>query len=333
MSHIRVPIRSWDRFLTRHLTVAPEVLGRAHVFAHGGSEVRMRILGIEMVDRTNEFDPVASAGTYYMPSGRYETYHIHKVDVTSSISATRVLPKEILMKPPKAHDLLSGEEQKDLNDLAQQYRSLAIQAFEYWLRIVRWITDDHRIGRPEVNKSDSGWRTYLVEAESSSMIWASSAILVVPAVHTLHLEEWESVQREMDAHNEVPVHILLNHDAHYSLDNDDYASSLLFSAMACEIYMRSTVARHLPSSLNPRMAEYLDSASVAQYYNHFFPDILDPPSARKFKSTKSSVSKLFDRCNKLVHSGNTDMGTRDTCVAAIETTRDVFSLRLAVPQA
>ncbi len=182
MDKCNVELKSWSRFLIRTLAVAPEVLGQRHTFPFAGATVCVQLPDIEMVDRPSRYDEVAFSGPLGASKGEAEYYEICKVDVEVSLSVTHAMPEAVLMTPPKAFELFTDLERKDLDDLTDAHRAIAVEAYDYWLRVVRWVTDDCRIGQAEVSGSESGWTTYLVDAASDTTSPAGSSVSAPLAV-------------------------------------------------------------------------------------------------------------------------------------------------------
>lgn len=329
MGTCNVELKSWSRFLTRTLAVAPELLGQRHTFSFAGAIVCLQLPDVEMVDRPSRYDEVASSGPLGASKGEAEYYEIHKVDVEVSLSVTRAIPEAVLTRPPKAFELFTDSERKDLDNLTDTHRAIAVEALDYWLRVVRWVTDDFRIGQAEVSGSGSEWATYLVDAASEARVWAGTHMGTVESLNVVKQDQWLTMQAELEASSSVPVHVTLRHDALQSLRNGDYGSALLFAAMSCETYLRHTVHQHLPADLSPKRVKHVERARISQYLGDFFPEIVIGDALQQYQALKPKLSKLFERRNTFVHTGDSNGLTRELCLEFVRTTKDLFSIPLS----
>lgn len=253
----QIKVKSWNRFLTRNLVVKPEVLGSEHCFSFENRKVSIKIPSIDQVDRGQGYDEIATVGARRVVDNEPMEFDIHKVDVEVSIPVTISIPSEVLDRPPNAYDLFSGEEQKRLNTVAKQHQAIAEKAFEYWIRVIRWVCDDSCIGRDQVEDFRSGWSTYLIDAESDTKIWIQSQMLHVSGYKTLQLEEWQEIQSRLSLDSQPPIYVELKHDAEENIRLGNYRRSLVDMAIACETFLRFAVLQRLPGELNTKLVAYI----------------------------------------------------------------------------
>ena len=301
-------------------------MGSEHRFVFENSMFAIKIPSIDQVDRGQGYDEVASVGARRVVDNEPLEFHIHKVDVEVSIPVIVSIPSEVLDRPANAYDLFSNEEQKRLNKIAEQHQSIAEKAFEYWIRIVRWVCDDPRLGRDQIEDFHSGWSTYLIGEESGTKIWIQGLVLHVRGYKTLRLEEWNEIQSRLSQGSQPPIYVELKHDAEENIRLGDYRRSLVDMAIACETFLRIAVLQTLPSELNTKLAEYIEEANVSQYINKFFPEIIDEATNKQFKKLKSDLSSLFDRRNKLMHMGKDDGIDEKLCLRFLKVTQELVSL-------
>ena len=319
-------VKSWNRFLTRNLAVKPEVLGCEHRFSFENRTVSIKIPSINQVDSGQGYDKVASVGARRAVDNEPLEFYIHKVDVEVSIPVTVSIPSEVLNRPPNAPDLFSDEEQKRLNKVAEQHQSTAEKAFEYWIRIVRWVCDDSRIGRDQVEDFRSGWSTYLIDAESDTKVWIQGQVFYALGYKTLRVEEWQEIQSKLSLGSQPPIYVEFKHDAEEHIRLGDYKRSLVDMAIACEIFLRFAVLQRLPGELNTKLTAYIEKANVSQYINNFFPEIIDEATNKQYKKLKLGLNSLFDRRNKLVHMGEDEGIDKELCLRFLKVTQELLSI-------
>ena len=170
----KVKVKSWNRFKISSFAVKPEVIGKEHSFQLLDATVTVKIPTIDKVDRDKRYDNVATVGRRRAKSGEPVDYQIYKVDVEVSISVTATLPEEVLNRSPNAVDLFSQTEQNSLMTITKKHEDVAEKGFKYWVRMLRWLCDDSRIGRYDVGSFHSGRPTYLIDAATNKKFWIGS---------------------------------------------------------------------------------------------------------------------------------------------------------------
>jgi len=321
----KVKIKSWNRFLTTGLVVKPEILGAEHEFSFQNSFVTIRIPSIDQVDRGKGYDEVVSVGSRRATDDEPLEYDIHKVDVEVSIPIITSIPSEVLNRNANAYEILSNEKQKELNQIATNHESIAEEAFEYWIRVIRWIKNDSRIGRRQIEKLID-WSVRLFDDESKHKIWIGGGVFHVEGYKTIKPDEWQEIQSKLESGSQPPIFVELKHDAKENIELGDFRRSVIDMAMACETFMRFSVVQKLPRELSLKLIEYVEMANVNQYIDRFFPEILDEIGKNKFKALKAELAILFKKRNKLVHMGQDDGIDEDLCKKLLLTTESLLSI-------
>lgn len=326
MKRRQVKVKSWNRFLMRNLGVEPDVMGREHRFPFDNSTVSIKIPSVDQVDRGKNYDEVASVACRRSVDKKPLKFRIHKVDVEVFLSVVLSLPSEILARNPNAFDLLSKQEQKLLGRVAEQHQSVAERAFEYWVRVLRWVCDDSRIGRNEVDSFHSGWSTYLRDAKGNTKFWIQGQTFYLRGYTTLSVDTWQEIQSRLSIGSQPPIFTEFKHDAEEHIRLGDYRRALVDMAIACETFLRFTVLQQLPQELNSKLALCIEEANISQYINKFFPEVIDESANRQFKELKSDLFSLFERRNKLVHMGKDNEIDDNLCSRFLKVTRKLLSM-------
>ncbi|KAF5428874.1 hypothetical protein C5S36_16215, partial [Candidatus Methanophagaceae archaeon] len=216
------------------------------------------------------------------------------------------------------------EKQKQLDKVAERHQSIAEKAFEYWIRIVRWVCDDSRIGRDKVENYRIGWSTALIDAESDTRVWLFGPTFYALGYKTLSVEEWQEIQSKLGS--QPPIYVEFKHDAEENIRLGDYRRSLVDLAIACEIFLRFAVLQRIPVELNTKQTADIEEANVRQYIEKFFPEIIDEATNKQFKNLTSDLHFLFDRRNKLVHMGKDKGIDKKLCLRLLKVTQELLSI-------
>lgn len=119
MTYSKIKILSWDRFTTRNLIVAPELLGLSHEFTLNNGLAKIELpsadnLPKEITDESirQSHDSVLTITSYREEDGRKIPVGIsvNSVDVMVSLNKTINLPEEVLTRQPNPIDLLSDKQ-------------------------------------------------------------------------------------------------------------------------------------------------------------------------------------------------------------------------------
>lgn len=265
---------------------------------------------------------------YQMVCGKKELLevHINKVDVSIEQGKKITLPIEVFSRSPKAIDLIDSADQVRLEEIGVCANNIASNAFEYWLSILRWKCDSHRIGRPVVSNNDSGWAAYLSDAKSSHDVWATTTTFRVVMDHIINAHEWNCIQIALEACEKVPTYINLLDDAREYHSRHEYRRSMIDLAIACEVFLRTFVLQQLPSKLDSDISTMISEVNISQYLK-FFPNFLNDDGKVKFKKIKENLTSLFDARNKIMHMAINDRATNENCLRFIDLTKNLFDLQ------
>lgn len=201
-----------------------------------------------------------------------------------------------------------------------------------WIRTLRWKCQDSAIGRPEIHGSETGWRTYLVDASSQKEIWGSVHTLAVEGYKPVTVENWIAVGDALRKGLSPPVSYDLLFDGEEHLKTGDLQRAVVDLAVACESFIRAEVMRQLPSNLNDALREYIGKAPVRQVLTGFFPKVLTAEEDKDLKRLASVLHELFDDRNTILHLGHKEDLTRDDCERFLEAARELVSITQERPE-
>lgn len=319
-------LKSWNRFLTRHFAVPPDVIGSQHEFDFQNASVLLKLPTLDQVDRPKRADDVATISIRRSSDDEPIEITIHKVDVEVTADFSFPIPPDALTRNANAFDLFSEDQQKQLETAADRHQERAEGAFQYWIRIMRWTCDDYRIARDSVSGFSSGWSTDLVDVETEHRVWGQCLTSCVPGSRRVNKAEWTKVQEKLTAGLLPPIYIELMHDAQAQLDLGDYRRALLDMAVACETYLRTIVLRGLPAALNAKLVGYIEEGNISQFINKFVPEFLDETAKQEFRRIKSDLFSLFETRNKLMHLGSTEGVDHEVCERFIAVTEKLLAI-------
>jgi len=335
MADSQINIRSWRRYLTRNLTIVPELLGLSHEFAFRNGQVKIELPSADNLPKeiTNESimesrDSVVTIKSYREEAGCKLplAVSVKSVDVQVDLDEVVTLPEEVLTRQPNPVDLLSKEQQTQLDKIMNSHTDFADEAFDRWIRILRWKSDNGSIARPEIHGLDSGWGTHLLDSATKRRFWRSGVTVTVYLDHAITLQIWHDVEATIKQGQESPVYVDLMFDGIEQLKVGNLQQSVVHLAVACEAFMRTRVMQNLPKGLSATVVKYIDEAPIRQVQERFFKDTLDNEQKKVLKSTNSRLHQLFNARNTVLHSGRKEDLTSADCQQYIGATKKLITI-------
>jgi len=210
-----VELIAWTRFDTPNFEVAPDLLGRSHIFTFDGFEVEISLPSADRVAGLSEHrietfsDDRVHIKSWRKQDGRPEllAVGVYDVDVKVSIPGTTLLPQEARTRQ-LCHDPYSEQQKEHLRKLASDYSNLASNAFDLWIRTLRWKAGNYRIGL-----SDSGGtmtpeaRTEMREKDTLHRFWAGALSINAYVPAPVKVEAWDMVAAALNV-GVSPPHLL-----------------------------------------------------------------------------------------------------------------------------
>jgi hypothetical protein len=335
MADSQINILSWRRYLTRNLTVVPELLGLSHKFAFKNGQVKIELpsadnLPKEITDMSimeSDDSPVAiksyrEEGSRKIPTG----VSVKSVDVQVDLGETVTLPEEVLARQPNPVDLLSKEQQIQLDRIMNCHADFADEAFDRWIRILRWKSGNGSIARPEIHGLESGWGTHLLNGTTKRRFWRSPLIMTVYLDNPITLPIWHDVEATVKYGQESPVYVDLMFDGIEQLKVGNLQQSVVHLAVACEAFMRTKVMQSLPDNLTTAVVKYIDEANIRQVQERLFKDTLNHEQTKLLESINSRLHQLFDARNTILHSGRKEDLTPADCQQYIQATKKLIAI-------
>jgi hypothetical protein len=335
MADSQINICSWRRYLTRNLTVVPELLGLSHEFAFRNGQVKIELPSADNLPKeiNNESimesrDSVVTIKSYREKAGCKLplAVSVKSVDVQVDLGEVVTLPEEVLTRQPNPVDLLSKEQQTQLDKTMNSHTDFADEAFDRWIRILRWKSNNGSIARPEIHGLDSGWGTNLLDSATKRRFWRSGVTVTVYLDHAITLQIWHDVEATIKHGQESPVYVDLMFDGIEQLKVGNLQQSVVHLAVACEAFMRTKVMQNLPEGLTTAVVKYIDEANIRQVQERLFKDTLNDEQTKLLESINSRLHQLFDARNTILHSGHKEDLTSADCQQYIKATKKLIAI-------
>ena len=329
MALTRLAVASWNSFVSRNLSIHPDLVGATHEFPHEQHVVTIALPSRQHLPTEPLRGELLTFNHYTEVDGKKTPIQlwIHAVDVTVSITEQVSVPREILDRAPNAFEIVSKEQQEHLNHLAATYQAVAERGFDLWIRTLRWKCDNSTIGRPDISGFESGWSTCLIAKPEDKRIWIAPMVFQVRGGKMVTPEVWEEVRSSLDFGLVPPIYVDLVMDATEHIKLGDLQRAVVDMAIACESFLRTLVAVSLPTGLQNSIVTYIDDVNIRPILDKFIPDILDSLEKKELDKIKGKLHALFDVRNKIVHKGSGSGVTAEMCREYLETAKRLIALR------
>jgi hypothetical protein len=306
MSNAKISSIVWCRLNTRNFTTSPDTLGLSHTFYFETYKVSFVLPPVDLVSEDEqEFSRLTIRSRLIV--GEELVPHriaVNSIDVKVEMQETVSLPTEVLQVYPNAYGLLSELKQKEFDAVITKYREVIMGAFNYWLRVMRWKTNTHYIGRPGVDNKITQRSIYLMEKGMEKPYWIESQVYHIPAATHVTMIEWKEAEKILESGYEPLVFYEYLFDARYNLSLGDVYRAVTDLAVAAETYFRALVMRSLHSTIGHGLKKYIDETNIRAVISKFLPDILNESEMKEYKRLDSIIQELFNTRNNMLHSGH-----------------------------
>lgn len=317
---VSLTLKSWGRFKTPNLRVDPGLLGACHSFAYKGKSIK---ISLPIASEVANADRIKLDHWREREGDRQlepMDYLIHSVDVSVAIPGLHILPTAVLEQPANAFDIISPDEQNRLELLATTAGQLALEAFDLWIRCVRWKTGFAQFGRAATVGPETGWGIRLRDASSDKMVWIGTHSFVSPARSAISPVHWANMDTALAAGDSPPVFVDLLMDAEMHMEAGDFRRSVIDASIALETYVRTVVQSTLPDGIGEAARRFIDEGNIRPVLERLFPEALDKRGKAGFKAPSELHQILNDR-NSIMHSGSVDALSREKCVRYVAAVR------------
>ena len=320
--------KSWRRYAVIHFSVEPDLMGASHEFLFEQHRVTVRLPRRETVDRDEpKFNPIAFVKSFRAETNEPLEYLVAQVELEIHILGSISVPVEALVKPPCLYELFSIEQRKSVDDICEIHPPIAERAFEYWLEIIRWSSGFAVIGQPEIiERSVSG--TYIHDNSTNRRIWNCGQISAGQWGPLVNKQHWDKASTHLANGDILPMQIRFLHDAETSVRNGYYEKSIFELAMACEIYLRSSVFKTIPNAMPNSMVTYIRKASISQYINKFFKKLVPRENKEQYSLLAENILLLMTDRNSYAHEGRMYNVNLERCRRYVGDVKLLFTIPL-----
>jgi len=302
-----ITLRSWNRFHLARLWLNEDLLGRHHKFRWKGKRVTIKIPTKKMIDRSYKDNTGRWRGG--IVSWRDDkngnemdcVYGIYSVDVIIDTEKTFYI-QYAPNRGANYYELLHDIDKSKISDMARDYSILAQEAFDYWVRVIRWIDKRGRTGyQGEVNPESGFGTTFIIQEKNRRLGISYNYAISTIVKNGLTLEQWNTISNTLKKGSEPPIWCEIFFEGQRFTLNNNYIAATVYFAFAAETYMRTLFMSEIPDTTNANVIEVVErSVNIRQILNRYM------KNKKKGGFYSSKIQDLFNMRDDIVHHGRTE---------------------------
>lgn len=316
-------------FRTTSLAVERKLLGRSHTVTVDKISVEISLPTVSDIPTGREEDggKLAVVAARRRNNREFPTqFAVYRVEVKVVLPKTVRLPRGFVYNRQPIYRLFSKSHRKVFDSYGAKALLIAESAFDIWIGMLRYKCRNARIGRPPLGGVVEA-AGELRDRKSNKYItnYNPPVLLTLPSAITG--PKWKEIDRALKAGEKSPVHFELYFDGIFHQQLGDYQRAVIDYAVASELFIRTHLGVTLPQTLPKPIRNFIDKTSIFTVRDDFFPSILTSAQAKKFRTIKGDLKKLFETRNKIMHSGVVIGLTKTECERFRVATYELLTLR------
>ena len=215
------------------LYLCSDLLENSHFFSHRDFNVEVRI------PSSDETRKLRVAALHVVDGKDVPTiYHVKSIDIYITIpNDIKCINTEDTNNVNPNHKITGC----DPNELLSELTNVSIDAYKYWVDIVRLQTHDYQIGL-RLRGATSHDSASIVDGDSEKKICSGPITITSRLVDKgINKDTWNRIQSNLSQKIALPVHYQFLIDAIHALQDKRLKSCIIDLAIACEIYLRYSV--------------------------------------------------------------------------------------------
>ena len=326
------------QFRVEGLSVTTSLLGRSHEFAFESHAITLALPTESPPDAADWARKTKRTGWRADDPDNPETtiHQLFEVHLRTNIAKHLTIDERAFSEPYKSPHATPNQAQ-NLNRVADDYARLLAGAWEHWQAVVRWVAGHNSVGGAGsiVGADPYGGNTATIYRQSDSRkIWAQLVSIKLRAGSPLDPSRWQLLQDALSSGQSNPIWFDFISEAHKRFSSFDHRGAIASAAIAWETIVRSMFWLNVAQVENEAMRDMIDR-TPAQAIIGKWSEIAGPRTSGKWET--SSIHRLFDMRNRLMHSGQSreqpvEIGQLlNAATAFIGEADAVYSVRTHVP--
>lgn len=287
------------------LVIRSEVATQTHSFTFRGFRVEVAFPSTNPYEDVDRFEHGSwSRAPYFLqdPERTLEMPAFMVVKVMESI------PPHVLVQGaednPNWWEVIDGSELRRQN---VRYQEAAEQAFEYWLRVIRWVMGSSKVGRIGHTYSVRRWAAPLHNEATGEAVTSGYGTFVMSGHPTIDDHVWQQAKSFLQQGLEPTAGMDYYFEGRYLLWAGDYRRAVIDLAIAAESHVKTEVKRVLPSDIHTKLAREIFRLSSSKYFEELFPAVLPVDNLDAYNEIRTTLKRLADARNRVLHGATADL--------------------------
>jgi hypothetical protein len=295
----KVDVLAWNRFSVSELFVAASLPGAVHRFPFNGRHVEIRL---------PKLPPKPSKWNDSWGNDRIRCYHwqhykayafiVEDVDVYVDMERRLSVPRERLGRVK--HDWLDKARRTRLEHTADSGADVAVAAYDYWLRVLRWKSLNGSIGQRRLeSKPQRG--AYLVTADTRERFYSAAIHLMASAGNFLvRRHHWNRAQQALTQNRQPPTWLDFLFEGQHRIHESDLHGGILCLGIATETVVRTLLKTHLTRPVNQKYLSMVEFVPIARILENW-KDLGYWSASRQPHTDLPKLKRLFELRNQIAH--------------------------------
>ena len=306
-----VAISVWKRYETYDLEISPSLASAFHFFRHRNLSIKITLPTRPKQQNWHKEDaPITCWGCRQRGNRKFPlSYRVHQVDATIETGSTRSIRKDALGVVNTG--LFGKRERVSLDKLTHSNEALLDSAFEHWINVMRWCTEQPTICQLSHKRQDSHWGAYLIDSVSDKRFYCPPHVFVVEADRPIKKKEWNKAQRILSEGKDVPIWQLYYAEAYERLGIGDMRGYIISLAISSETIIRQFSRHFLKEPVNVKYQSIVNTIPISRIINNWYKLGFNSIAWKNLNEERKVIANIFELRNGIMHRGENPSITKE----------------------
>jgi hypothetical protein len=241
MTHKTIQADLSESYHLDRFCVTADLLGARHEFTFFGKAITVE-LPLDQESSTTPHELRRVVCYKWRAEGNIPLeYQVNRIAMRIAVGEPLSIPEEALKESPRRDELFTNAEREQFDKLIGSLTPLAVDAFRYWMAVLRWISRNAYIGEPGVKPADALGLAALQEKATRHRFWHQNHWINARLEKAVTMAEWQSAQVALSQNKEPPIWFEFLFEGAQRINNRDLTGGVLSLAIALESIVRNLV--------------------------------------------------------------------------------------------
>lgn len=298
-----VALSVWKRYQTYNLRISPSLASAFHLFEYQGLSIKITLpKRPKQQNWTNDNSPITCHGYRQGKNRNIPLYfQVHQVDATIETGIRRNIRKDAI--GVVNYNLFNKREHASLGKILDSNEAILDSAFDHWINVMRWCTEQPTICQLSHIRQDTHWGTYLVDSTTDKRFYCSISTFKIQGSPRIKKIEWNKAQRILSEGKDVPIWQLYYAEAYERLEIGDIRGYIISLAISSETIIRHLTRYFLKEPVNIKYQSIVDTVPISGIIDSWHKLGFNSPSWKSLNKERKVIKNIFELRNGIMHRG------------------------------